>query len=92
MILVDWSAGAGGLDYFKAASNTQVCGTEIAFFLLQNRVNASLVHCIGHSLGAHACGYAGKVVKLGRISGLDPAGPNFKGQPSNKRLDKNDAL
>ena len=39
-------------------------------------------HCVGHSLGSHTCGFAGKSLsKLGlrmsRISALDPAGPLF---------------
>ena len=39
-------------------------------------------HCVGHSLGSHTCGFAGKsLTKLGlrmsRISALDPAGPLF---------------
>ena len=39
-------------------------------------------HCVGHSLGSHTCGFAGKnFAKLGmtlsRISALDPAGPLF---------------
>lgn len=38
-----------------------------------------------------ACGFAGKEIKINRISGLDPAGPGFKGQPINNRLDKSDA-
>ena len=49
------------------------------------------VHCIGHSLGAHVCGYAGKEVKLKRISGLDPAGPRFMLSNQGQRIDKNDA-
>ena len=50
------------------------------------------VHCIGNSLGAHICGFTGKLIKhkrkkksvsgkitsiLDRISALDPAGPLF---------------
>lgn len=45
------------------------------------------VHCAGHSLGAQACGFAGKyliadfedknAVQFDRISGMDPAGPLF---------------
>lgn len=39
-------------------------------------------HCVGHSLGSHTCGFAGKnMARLGlrmaRISALDPAGPLF---------------
>ena len=39
-------------------------------------------HCVGHSLGSHTCGFAGKnLARLGlrmsRISALDPAGPLF---------------
>ena len=36
------------------------------------------IHCIGHSLGAHACGFSGKLVKLGRISGISKK--NFLGK------------
>ena len=44
------------------------------------------IHCIGHSLGAHVCGFLGQAVKedtkydkpiLERITGMDPAGPYF---------------
>ena len=39
-------------------------------------------HCVGHSLGSHTCGFAGKNfpklgLRMSRISGLDPAGPLF---------------
>lgn len=49
------------------------------------------MNSIGHSLGAHACGFAGKVTKLKRISALDAAGLSFKGESFQNRLDKSDA-
>ena len=51
-------------------------------------------HLIGHSLGAHVSGYAGKFLngKLGQITGLDPAGPRFEGlKMSESRLWHTDA-
>lgn len=59
--------------------------------------NLSKVHIIGHSLGAHIAGYAGYTLqkdfnlKVGRISGLDPAQPFFNDVDPVVRLDKSDA-
>ncbi|KFM63671.1 Pancreatic triacylglycerol lipase, partial [Stegodyphus mimosarum] len=56
-----------------------------------------LVHIIGHGLGAHASGYAGKWFQnrqkevIDRITGLDPSGPFFNGVQKVVRLDKDDA-
>lgn len=49
---------------------------------------------IGHSLGSHVSGYVGETFKnpkLGRITALDPAGPNFNEMPESVRLDRGDA-
>ncbi|XP_037499186.1 pancreatic triacylglycerol lipase-like [Rhipicephalus sanguineus] len=60
------------------------------------QLSASDVHVIGFSLGAQAAGFCGRHFykytneKIGRITGLDPAGPLFQG--TNVALSKDDAL
>jgi len=70
------------------------------------------VHCVGHSLGAHVCSFLGNALqsatgsKMFRLTGLDPAGPQFttklepgtltiykpiKSAPRDERLDETDA-
>lgn len=55
------------------------------------------IHLVGHSLGAHIAGFAGKTFHsltgtlVGRISGLDPAGPSFSHEDKNLRLAATDA-
>ncbi|XP_054261495.1 inactive pancreatic lipase-related protein 1-like isoform X2 [Macrosteles quadrilineatus] len=92
---VDWDKGSLP-PYTQATANTRLVGLEIAFFINHLKDKYGLdpadIHLIGHSLGAHTAGYAGQnIVGLGRITGLDPAGPYFQGMPSNVRLDPSDA-
>ncbi|CAF3144763.1 unnamed protein product [Rotaria sp. Silwood2] len=96
VILVDWSRG-NGFPYEKATANTQVVGAEIALFInyliAQHGSRATDFHIIGHSLGAQTAGYAGeRITGLGRITGLDPAGPYFENTDPVVRLDPTDAL
>lgn len=55
------------------------------------------IHLIGHSLGSHIAGFTGKQFmeltarKVGRISGLDPAGPCFSLVAPELRLQAGDA-
>lgn len=95
VIGVDWSKG-NGPSYTQATANTQIVGAEIARFVNtmveKYGVSADDFHVIGHSLGSHIAGYAGERIKgLGRITGLDPAGPYFENTPPQVRLDPTDA-
>ncbi|KAI3386901.1 hypothetical protein SNEBB_004545 [Seison nebaliae] len=90
VIIVDWHEG-NRPPYGRATSNTRVVGRIIAQKLNSFKALNNVV-LIGHSLGAHICGYAGKYnghVKY--IIGLDPAGPYFENTPKIVRLDKSDA-
>lgn len=59
--------------------------------------NLSAFHLVGHSLGAYIAGFAGKFVQnatgesVGRITGLDPAGPAFRARSADNRLAETDA-
>ena len=90
LISVDWKDGAAPPNYPKAASNTRLTARGIADFLKSSGIDQTQVHCIGHSLGAHVCGFAGNITRFKRISGIDPAGPKFAGEKED-RLKKSDA-
>ncbi|XP_026117496.1 endothelial lipase [Carassius auratus] len=96
VVVVDWLGLAHQL-YPDVVNHTLRVGKSIAKLLdwLQDEVQLKLqdVHMIGYSLGAHVAGYAGTSVNgnIGRITGLDPAGPMFEGADSNKRLSPDDA-
>jgi pimeloyl-ACP methyl ester carboxylesterase len=96
VITIDWSKGNGPL-YTQATANTQVVGRETArlinHMIEHKKAHSSSFHIIGHSLGSHIAGYAGEnVVRLGRITGLDPAGPYFENTDPIVRLDPTDAV
>ncbi|XP_789118.3 pancreatic lipase-related protein 2 [Strongylocentrotus purpuratus] len=97
VITVDWRRGASGIVYPKQHQNTRVVGREIALFArflnLETGMYFKDVHLVGHSLGAHTAGYAGAYQKgFGRITGSDPAGPFFRDDEPECRLDPTDAL
>lgn len=74
--MVDWEKGAAD-SYPTAAANTELIGRQTAVMILDMLKmggNASEVHVIGFSLGAHIAGCAGAMLKthgytLGRITG-----------------------
>uniref|UniRef100_A0A5F9CSB0 Endothelial lipase n=1 Tax=Oryctolagus cuniculus TaxID=9986 RepID=A0A5F9CSB0_RABIT len=96
VVVVDWLPLAHQL-YTDAVNSTRVVGLSVAKMLdwLQGKDGFSLgnVHLIGYSLGAHVAGFAGNFVKgtVGRITGLDPAGPMFEGVDIHRRLSPDDA-
>jgi len=83
--------------------NSSLClqvGEYVARFLefvsSETRISLDDIHVLGHSLGAHVAGYVGNYLsgRLGRITGLDPAGPAYETpylKNSKDRLDSTDA-
>uniref|UniRef100_F6PXQ2 Hepatic triacylglycerol lipase n=1 Tax=Monodelphis domestica TaxID=13616 RepID=F6PXQ2_MONDO len=98
VIVADWMTLAHQ-HYAVAVRNTRHVGQEIANFLewLEEAIqfSRSNVHLIGYSLGAHVSGFAGSYIngtnKIGRITGLDAAGPLFEGTSPTERLSPDDA-
>ncbi|KAK0080675.1 hypothetical protein PV326_008032 [Microctonus aethiopoides] len=99
-ILVDWGSLSGAPDYCKVIKRMPVTGTYVAQLIIwlekTYSISRSTFHVIGFSLGAHISGLTGEALarndpnntKIGRITGLDPAGPGFE---ASNGLDKTDA-
>lgn len=81
----------------KAVANTYVVGAMMGYLIekivRKFEYEKKNVHLIGHSLGAHISGFCGKKTgsAVGRITGLDPAGPGFAAVGSKDRLSNQDA-
>ncbi|KAJ8969601.1 hypothetical protein NQ317_011315 [Molorchus minor] len=98
VIQVNWERPARK-PYVSSAVDTKIIGYNIAQFIIDSNVPLENIHLIGHSLGAHVAGFAAKKIKeltgekIGRISGLEPAGPYFREYilVKQERLDQEDA-
>lgn len=87
VFVVDWSIGSRNINYPKVALQyTRDVASVLAKFvefLVKNGATYDNIYLIGHSLGAHISGMAGKYTKekVNTIFGLDPGGPLFNGNP-----------
>ncbi|CAH2093088.1 unnamed protein product [Euphydryas editha] len=99
-ISVDWSRLVVFPWYISAVRNTRYMGARLAEFvqfLNSSGVPSGSLHVIGFSLGAEAAGFAGKLLntrglRLGRITGLDPAYPGYSLGGKENHLTKGDAI
>merc|ERR1712046_29950 len=97
---IDWRGVSQNVEYVQSAADTQIVGRAVAYMFNELKKagwNDSQFECVGHSLGGQACGYAGKYAKsefrmnLGKVHGLDPAGPMFERCTKEVRIDRGDA-
>ena len=101
VVIVDWRGGSQP-PYGQAVANIRLVGAMTAHLIhnihdILGLPHLDNFHYIGHSLGAHLGGYCGHELqkkfnlKLGRITGLDPAAPYFSKTVTLVRLDRSDA-
>jgi hypothetical protein len=79
VLVVAWGNGSAFPLYNNASSNIRLVGKQTGLvindirsvFYAANPTSFN-VHCIGHSLGAHTCGYASRasIIPFARISGF----------------------
>ncbi|KAG4070813.1 hypothetical protein HA402_011039 [Bradysia odoriphaga] len=101
LIGIDWTKGSSGR-YNTALERTPTVGSAVGQFIT-NSIESSLItdpdsiHVVGHSLGAHVAGFAGKYMAANRsitlqhISALDPVGVFIESYECRRRLCRTDA-
>ncbi|RVE53468.1 hypothetical protein evm_001838 [Chilo suppressalis] len=86
--------------YLRSTTYVRFMGEKLGSILadlVNEGLPASSIHIVGHSLGAHISGFTGKQFqkltgqRVGRITGLDPAGPCFSNLEPELKLSAEDA-
>ncbi|XP_010732332.3 phospholipase A1 member A isoform X1 [Larimichthys crocea] len=95
VLVVDWIYSAS-FAYNLVVENYKEVALQTSVLINQLEKHGCKLesfHFIGVSLGAHVAGFVGTLFegKIGRITGLDPAGPMFKTADTFDRLDPSDA-
>lgn len=61
LVVVDWRRGSNTVNYVTARRRVMIVGRYVAQFIesmvFHGGLNLSTTHLIGHSLGAHICGF-----------------------------------
>jgi hypothetical protein len=82
VVIVIWAGGLTHVSYAQRAANTRTVGAEVSLIadnlIAKAGSDRSRLYCIGHSLGAHACGHAGMRTKFGRITGMSKRFQKYK--------------
>ncbi|XP_031626768.1 pancreatic lipase-related protein 2-like isoform X2 [Contarinia nasturtii] len=79
VILVDYKS-VSSCSYSRSVEEiVPSIGLYLAKVIVELELDTDKIELIGHSIGAHIAGYAGVTLNgtIGRITGLDPAGPGF---------------
>jgi len=96
-ISVDWEKLASAPNYHRAVNNVGPVGevtADLINFLNKFGTAQEKFHLIGFSLGSHVVGKAASKADflITRVTGLEPAHPEFSFKDTVKRLDTSDAL
>ncbi|KAF2895141.1 hypothetical protein ILUMI_11034 [Ignelater luminosus] len=100
LVMVNWKKLALKLYTTSICYVPKVAEFVANFLCLLNeqfKIALEDVHLVGHSLGGQMSGFIGQHTKricnkaIGRITGMDPAGPFYQGLPRFQRLDNSDA-
>ncbi|XP_062554608.1 phospholipase A1 VesT1.02-like [Armigeres subalbatus] len=98
VITVDWGAGAQNPNYLTSRNHINAVAATVARFVdflnQSGGMSFNNIYIVGHSLGGHTAGIAGKRVSRGRLHtvvALDPALPLFSINAPNERVAPTDA-